>query len=350
MTEELTDLICDWDGEAVISRFDRPTGTWIFIALHNSKLGTPTGGTRMRVYPSPAAGLLDAQRLAEGMTSKWAVLDFDKGGGKAVLAIPGPLEEEARIGLLRRYGKLLCTLNGSFATGEDLGTTPEDMAVIAAESRYVHGVDASGHRVEDPGPFTARGVVSGIYAALAQVFGSPSVSGRTVLIQGVGDVGEPIARELAQAGARLLLSDVDEERVTELADALGGERVDPAAVYETPCDVFAPCAIGAIVNLGTLPKLSCRIVAGSANNQLREPGDASRLHERGILYAPDYVINGGGALAFGLMSRGETDHGRIMERMGSVGESLREIFSEAAQKNESPVVAARHRVERALSR
>ncbi len=348
MTEKLTELIEGWDGEGVVCRFDRPTGTWIFIALHNSTLGTPTGGTRLQSYPTPAAGLLDAQRLAEGMTSKWAVLNFDKGGGKAVLAVPGPLEGEARAGLLRRYGELLRALNGCFATGEDLGTTPQDMAIVASETRYVHGVDASGQRVEDPGPFTARGVVSGMYAALEQAFGSPDVTGKSVLIQGVGDVGEPIARELAQAGARLLLSDVDSPRVEALAAALNARVVAPAAVCETPCDIYAPCAIGATLDAETIPRLGCSVVAGSANNQLKEPVDAERLKERGILYAPDYVINGGGALAFGLLSRGETDKALLMARMGSVGESLREIFKEAAAEDESPVVAARHRVERAL--
>ena len=348
MTEQLTDLIEGWDGEGVVCRFDRPTGTWIFIALHDSTLGPPTGGTRLRQYSNPAEGLLDAQRLAEGMTSKWAVLDFDKGGGKAVLAVPGPMEGQARLGLLERYGALLRTLDGCFSTGEDLGTTPRDMAVVASQTRFVHGVDASGRRVEDPGPFTARGVVSGLYSALEQVFGSPRVEGKTVLIQGVGDVGEPIARELAQAGARLLLSDVDGPRVEGLAAELGAGLVSPERVYETPCDVYAPCAIGATLNAETIPRLRCSVVAGSANNQLREPADADRLLERRILYAPDYVINGGGALAFGLLSRGETDKGLLMARMDSVGDSLREIFSEASRAGESPVAAARKRVERAL--
>ena len=250
-----------WEGEAVIARFDRETEAWIFIALHSTALGTPVGGTRMRVYPSPGEGLRDAQRLAEGMTLKWATLEQPIGGGKAVLAMPGQLAADAREGLLRRYGMLVESLRGAFGTGEDLGTTPEDMAIIAAHTQYVHGTEAGG-RVADPGPFTARGVRRGIEAAARAALGRDDLSGVTVLVQGVGDVGFPLAEELAAQGARLFVSDVDGERVSRAVAALGATAVPPDEAWDIPCDVFAPCAVGGVLSARTVPRLACRVVAG----------------------------------------------------------------------------------------
>lgn len=348
-TSDLAAVIADWPGQAVVVRHDRPTGTWVFIALHDATLGQPTGGTRIKIYPTPADGLRDALRLAEGMTYKWAALSFDRGGGKAVLAIPRELSGDERSGLLHRYGLLVESLSGAFATGEDLGTTPDDMAFISRYTRWIAGSDREQGTAEDPGPFTAHGVLRGIEAGLRHVFGSPSLDGRSVLIQGVGDVGEQLARGLAAAGARLLLSDLDTVRVKRLAIELGAEVVPPDEVMTSACDVFAPCAIGGVLDSVSIPQLACRIVAGSANNQLAEEGDAERLHQRGILYAPDYVINGGGALAFGLIVRGERDHGVLTARVGEIGEALSEIFAEAAERGESPLHAARRRVERVLA-
>ncbi len=344
----MQELIREWPGLGIVSRFDEPTGTWVFIALHDNRLGRPTGGTRLRVYTAPEDGLLDAMRLAEGMTFKWAGLELPMGGGKAVLAAPGPLEGEARSGLLRRYGSLIEGLAGAFATGEDLGTTTADMEVIGEETRYVHLFPDEDGTATDPGPFTARGVFRGIEAALEAV-GEPGLESRSVLVQGIGDVGWPLAGLLADAGARILVADVDGERLAAACDRFGAESVPPEAVYETACDVFAPCAIGEVLDPETIPRLRCRIVAGSANSQLAEPGDAQRLHERGILYAPDYIVNGGGALAFGLLASGETDRERLYERMDLVGERLRAIFEEARGNSESPAVTAERQVRRTLA-
>jgi leucine dehydrogenase len=348
---DLATPIAGWDGLGVVVRYDAPTGTWIFVALHDDTLGRPTGGTRLRVYPTPEDGLRDALRLAEGMTHKWAAVGVDFGGGKAVLAAPGPLDGEARRGLLRRYGRLVDSLGGRFATGEDLGTTPDDMAVIAEQTRWVMGgtLGDDGQPL-DPGPYTARGVFRGLAAAVRHAYDGNGLGGRRVLIQGVGDVGDPLARELAAAGARLLLCDLDRDRAAALAAEIGAETVDPEAMWETPCDVFAPCAVGAVLDAETVPRLDCRVVAGSANNQLATAEDAERLHRRGILYAPDFVVNGGGALAFGLLELGETDRATLYARVEALGDSLGEIFAEAAERDESPLAAAHRRVARALDR
>ena len=348
-TSGLESVLRAWDGEAVVCRFDRDSGAWIFIALHSTALGTPVGGTRMRVYPTPADGLRDAQRLAETMTLKWATLELPIGGGKAVLALPGPLQPEARRGLLRRYGALVENLRGALGTGEDLGTTPEDMAVIAEQTRYVHGVEADG-RIADPGPFTARGVRRGIEAAVRAVLGRDGLGGVAVLVQGVGDVGFPLAQELAAEGARVLVSDVDAARLARARGELGATVVPPEAVSDTACDVFAPCAIGGVLSAATIPRLACRIVAGSANAQLDTPADEERLRQRGIVYVPDYVVNAGGALAFALHGRGERDEATLLGRMDRVGEIVAAVLAESAAEGTTPLAAAARRAARVLDR
>ncbi len=342
---DIETLLREWDGLATVVRYDRPTGAWIFIALHDDTLGPAMGGTRIKVYSEPAEGLLDAQRLAEGMTHKWAGAGIPLGGGKAVLAVREIPEGAEREALLRRYGRLIASLRGTFSTGPDLGSSPADMAVIARETRHVHGVHPGG--VIDPGPYTARGVAEAVRAVARRLFGSDDLHGRTVLVSGLGSVGAPLARRLHEAGATLLLSDVDRGRAEALAAELGGRVVAPEAVANTACDVFAPCAVGGVLDAETIPLLACRGVAGSANNQLGEPADAEALHARGILYAPDYVANSGGAIAFHLMAEKASEE-EIFRRLDGIGAVLDEIFGEAAHEDRSPLWAARRRVERML--
>jgi leucine dehydrogenase len=336
-------LIAHWSGESVISAFDADSGTWIFIAIHDTTLGPAVGGCRIRVYPAPRDALLDAMRLAEGMTAKWACIGFPLGGGKSVLAIPGSLEAGSRDRLLRRLGRLVASLRGLYACGPDLGTTPEDMAVIQEETEYVHGWDREHGEPLDPGPFTALGVFVGIRAAVQRVFRSSELAGCRVLVQGVGDVGVPLARMLADAGATVLLSDLVAERARSLGHDLGASTIPAEAVYATPCDVYAPCAVGATVNAEVVALLQCRIVAGSANNQLERPDDAEGLHDRGILYAPDYVINAGGAISLPMLREGRTIEA-VRDRVARIEQSLGEIFDEAAAAGESPLHTAQRRV------
>jgi leucine dehydrogenase len=350
VTDGLRELIEAWDGMAVVVRHDKPSGGWFFIALHDDTLGPPTGGIRMQVYPRPEDGMVDAMRLARGMTHKWAGVGLEVGGGKSVLALSRPLEGEERAGALRRFAHLIDGLRGGYWGGEDMGTTPEDMAFLARETPFIHGIRRDDGSAVDPGPFTARGVLAGIRAAVAHAFGDPTLDGRSVLIQGVGDVGLPLARLLSGEGARVLLSDLDGGRAEGVAEEVAGEVVAPENVYRTACDVFAPCAVGAVLNEGTIPGLQCRVVAGSANNQLAsEQEDARRLLERGIVYAPDYIVNAGGAIALAYLGQ-ERSETEIQARVDGIEETVAEILAEAAERGESPVAAAGRRVERMLAR
>lgn len=347
MTDTLREKIEAWNGDSVVVSHDRPTGTWIFIALHDTSMDCSIGGSRMKTYATPADGLEDALRLGEGMTYKWAGVGIAFGGAKGVMATPGPLDDEARDGLLHRYGQLVGSLKGRFRTGVDLGTTPEDLLKVAAACDYIVGV-VDGHS-EDPGPFTALGVHVGILSAIAHRFGSRSAAGRSVLIQGVGDVGEPLAEMLADDGAELYLSDIDGAVASTVAERLGATVVAPEDVYETDVDVYAPCAVGATVNPDTIPRLRCGIVAGSANNQLLTAADADALHDRGILYAPDYIINAGGAVAFAGIFDGIMDADQLNARVETIEGSLDRIFAEAADRDESPLAAAKRLAEEFLA-
>ncbi len=342
--------LAEWGGVGVVVRRDGPTGTWIFVVMDDDTLGPPTGGCRMKVYPTAGAGLADGLRLARGMTYKWAAMDFPFGGGKSVLAVPRPLHGDERRGLFLRFGGLLNSLGGRYGTGADLGTTVDDMRTIAEVTPYVIGVHGRDEGPMDPSPFTALGVFSGIRAALAHRFGSDDLAGRRVLVEGLGAVGEPLARRLATSGAEVLLADVDGDRIRQVADAVGGSVVPLAEVPRTACDVYAPCAVGATLNAEAILGLRCSIVAGAANNQLGAPEDADALHQRDILYAPDFVINGGGAMAFTLIYQGE-DRVEVLEaRVSEIGTRLTEIFEEAAQTGVTPWKAAHTLAERVLAR
>lgn len=349
MADSMRELIEAWEGLAVVVRHDKPSGSWFFVALHDDTLGPPTGGIRMQVYRRPEDGLVDAMRLARGMTHKWAGVGLEVGGGKSVMALSRTLEGEERLETLRRFAHLVKALRGGYWGGEDMGTTPEDMALLAREAPFIHGIRREDGSAVDPGPFTARGVLAGIRASVRHAFGDGSLQDRSVLIQGVGDVGRPLAALLAGEGARVLLSDLDPARVAEVASEVAGAGVVvPEGIYDAECDVFAPCAVGAILNRETIPRLRCRIVAGSANNQLAEEGpDAARLLERDILYAPDYIVNAGGAIALAFLAQGRPDD-EIWARVDGIEGTVDGILAEAGERAESPVEAARRRVERVL--
>lgn len=341
----LESLLSRWDGEEVAIRFDRPTRSWIVIAIHSARDGTAAGGTRMKCYPDLTAAVGDALRLSEAMTAKFTLADFDWGGGKAVIAVPPDLTASARNDLLRRYGRLIGQMGGLFRTGPDVGTSAADMDVIAETGApYVFGRSPEAGGSGDSGPATALGVFHSIRVVATRLFGSDSLQGKTVLVQGLGHVGRPLAASLLEAGARVLVSDLDEETVRQVRQHIGVEAVNPESVYHTRCDIFSPCALGGILNRRTIPHLRCHGVVGAANNQLETPEDAVRLQERDILYAPDFVVNLGAVVALvGIEGRGwsvDQAEQRITE---TVIRTLSDIF-ELSEAEGITTVAAANRI------
>lgn len=331
-----------WNGEELVVQRDQATGAWIFIAIHSTRLGPAAGGTRMKSYVGLTAALRDALRLSEGMTYKFAVPNLPFGGGKAVIAVSSGIDPADRHGLLRRYGEMVGRLGGRFRTGPDVGTTPADMDIIsetAGTNVFSRTVAAGG--AGDPGLFTALGVFSGMEAACEHVFGDPTLAGRRILVQGSGDVGGALIDLLASADARILFSEIDPDLVALNRDERGFTFVPPEGVLDAECDILAPCALGGVLGAETIPRLRCRIVAGSANNQLVVPSDADRLRAAGVLYAPDYVINVGGAMAIpGIESMGWTaQHARDQVR-SYVRTTLLAIFQNADRSGSSTAAAA----------
>jgi glutamate dehydrogenase/leucine dehydrogenase len=327
------DLLRRWDGEQAVIRYDEPSGAWMFVCVHSTVLGPAGGGTRMRVYAEPADGLADAMRLSQAMTVKMAVANAERGGGKAVLAVPELPSGRVRRALLLRYGRLVASLGGLYRTAGDMNIAPADLDVVKETCPWVYGTTGGGG---NSGRGTARGVLHGIRASIEHVHGDGDLNGRRVLVQGAGAVGADLVRDLLAEGADVLVSDVDEER----ARATGARVVPPADALSTECDVYAPCAVGGTLSADTIPRLRCRIVAGSANNQLAEPADAERLHAAGILYAPDYVVNAGGVLQLvGLEDRGLNEE-QLEASFAGIGDTLRQIFADADTAGIAPADAA----------
>ena len=304
-------------GHEQVSYFSDPeTGLETIVAIHDTHLGPSLGGTRIMDYDSEDEALEDVLRLSRAMTYKAAAADLPLGGGKAVvIGDPEAIKTEA---LLEAYGRAVDCLGGRYITSVDVGSYVPDMDVIARETEHVVGVSDG---LGDPSPITARGVRCGIEACVAHAFGEPSLEGVEVLVQGIGKVGSHLVTELLEAGASVSISDVNAEAVEAFASEHDVGVVDPDDVYSTSCDVFAPCAIGGVINDETVPDLECDVVAGAANNILMERRHAAALEERGILYAPDYVINAGGLITVAKEAFGGTreeafaDAERIRERL-----------------------------------
>lgn len=344
---DLNSIIEDWSGQSVIVKYHLPTDSWIFIAIHDTTLGPAVGGCRVSTYKTPLDGLRDAMRLAEGMTNKWAILNAARGGAKAVVAMPAGLTGSKRVGLLQCLGETIEDLRGTFQTAGDLGTTVSDLRTLAGFTRYVQCFDRVTGDYIDSGIYTALGVDAGIRSSLKRVFGDETVSGRRIVIQGVGQVGGRLARILTAEGARVLVSDINSEYLERLQDEIDCGVLSENMALETPCDVFSPCAIGGTITAESVAKLHCRIIAGGANNQLQDPGVADQIHRRGILYAPDYVINAGGAIALPMFYKG-AEEAEVCAEVCAIGDTLTRLFDEAAALGESPYHAACRRSELAL--
>lgn len=327
------DLLRGWDGEEAVIRFDAASGAWMFVCIHSTALGPGGGGTRMRVYPTPADGLADAMKLSGAMTRKFAAADIPRGGGKAVLAVPRLPEGEARRTLLLRYGELVAALGGTYRTAGDMNISPADLDVVAERCPWVYGTTGRGG---NSARGTAIGTLHAIRATVEHVFGSSSLSGRRVLVQGAGAVGADLIRLLQAEGADVLVSDVDEARAVQT----GATVVAAADVIGTECDLYSPCAVGGTLNAETIPELRCRAVAGCANNQLSEPEDGNRLHAAGILYAPDYVANAGGVIQLVGLEDLEWTEDELQQGLARVGDTLRTLFRASAEEGITPAAAA----------
>jgi leucine dehydrogenase len=321
------------DHELVQLVRDRESGLTAIIALHSTHLGPGAGGTRFWHYADPSDGLRDALRLSRGMSYKNAMAGLPMGGGKAVI-----LADRARTKtpeMLAAFANAVEALGGRYVTAEDVGISEADMEAVSKRTRFVSGLPAGeGEAGGDPGPFTAMGIYHGIKAAVAHKLGKDSLQGIRVALQGTGSVGGGVARLLRKDGARLVVADVDDARAKALAREVEGEVVSPDQIMSVSCDVFSPNALGAILDEAGIAALDCPIVAGGANNQLARAEHGRLLAERGILYAPDYVINAGGIISVTLEYLARTDGqpcdiNEVRKRIAQIPDRLRTIWKES---------------------
>ncbi|MCX7569164.1 Glu/Leu/Phe/Val dehydrogenase [Tumebacillus sp. DT12] len=283
-----------YDYEQLVFCHDEASGLKAIIAIHDTTLGPALGGTRMWVYENEEAAIEDALRLARGMTYKNAAAGLNLGGGKTVI-IGNPRTDKSEA-LFRAFGRYVESLNGRYITAEDVGTSVQDMDWIHMETDFVTGVSETYGSSGNPSPMTALGCFVGLKAAAKEAFGTDDLTGKTVAVQGVGNVGYYLSKHLHEAGANLIVTDINQDSIDRAVTEFGAKVVAPNEIFGVECDIFAPCALGAIINDDTIPQLKCKVVAGSANNQLKEERHGDILNEMGIVYAPDYVINSGGVI------------------------------------------------------
>jgi len=335
------------DHERVIRAKDRESGLIAFIAVHSTRLGPAAGGLRMRRYDSEEAALEDALRLSRGMSYKNAAAGLPLGGGKAVIL--GDPATEKSPALLRAFGRAVEALEGRYWTAEDMGMTPADMAVIREETAHVAGLPDGAHANGDPSPVTAQGIFNAIRTTARHRFGSAELTGRRVAVQGLGHVGQHLCRLLHEAGAQLVVADLDAQAVARVVAAHGATPVAPDEILGARADILAPCAVGAVLNAATIPALRVGAVAGGANNQLATPEDGARLHARGILYAPDFVANGGGIINVATEILGIEDREAwVAGKLDALTATLDAILSRAAALDVSPNEVVERIVEETL--
>jgi len=326
---------------------DKATGLKAIVAIHDSRLGPALGGCRFLPYDSDEAAFVDALRLARGMTYKAALAGLPHGGGKSVLV--RPRQHFDRVALFRAFGKFIDNLRGHYITAEDSGTGLEDMEVLRTVTPHVTGVDVAHGGSGDPSPFTALGVRRGIEACVKAKLGRATLENVQVAVQGVGHVGYHLCKELHAQGAKLFVADVDPLKAERAEREFGATVVALDAIFELPCDVLAPCALGSALNDATIPKLAVKIVAGAANNQLAEPRHGDDLHARGILYAPDYAINAGGLVNVAQEVAGY-DAAQSREKTLRIYDTIAEIIERSAKTGAPTYRIADMMVEEKLAR
>ncbi|MCL4521108.1 MAG: leucine dehydrogenase [Firmicutes bacterium] len=331
--------------EQVIFNYDKASGLKAIIAIHDTTLGPAIGGCRMWPYENSDDALEDALRLSESMTYKAAAAGLDFGGGKTVI-IGDPSSGKSE-GLFRALGRFVQTLQGRVTLSEDVGTNAEDFVHTAKETPYVVGLPTAYGGSGDTRDVTALGVIIAMRAALAYRFGSPSLSGRTIAVQGLGKVGLRVVRQALSEGASVIVADINPHAVGKAVAELNVEPTDPWAILETPCDIFAPCALGNVVNEETLPRLKCAIIAGSANNQLSDASYASRLRDQNILYAPDFIVNSGGLIQVADELKGYRSD-RAHHQVEAIYDTLTAIFTAADEEQLSTLDVAMRIVDERL--
>jgi len=331
--------------EQVVYNHDPASGLKAIIAIHSTALGPALGGTRFYPYGSEDDALADVLRLARGMSYKAAVAGLNLGGGKAViLGDPKRVKSEA---LLRAYGRFVQSLGGRYITAEDVGTYIPDMDVVALETSFVTGRSPANGGGGDPSINTAYGVLKGMQAVAEELWNEHELAGRHVVVQGVGKVGMHLCRLLHDAGAQLTIADLDVDNVARAVKEFGADTVEPGKAHAVECDIFAPCALGAVVNDDTLPELKCAAVAGSANNVLARDEHGYALRQLGILYAPDYVINAGGLINVADELRGysaERAKAKVEGIFGAVKDILHRAKAEGVPTSEAADRMARDRM------
>lgn len=321
------DYLKEYDYEQVVFCQDKHSGLKAIIGIHDTTLGPALGGTRIWDYKSEEEALIDVLRLSRGMTYKNAAAGLNLGGGKAVIiGDPDKIKSEE---LFRVFGKFVESLGGRYITAEDMNAGTKDMAYINEETDYVVGLEG---KSGNPSPVTAFGVFKGILAAVGEVYGTEDLNGKTVAVQGLGAVGYGVCEYLYKAGAKLFVTDIRKDSIERVVKDFGAISVDPDEIYAIDCDIFAPCAMGSIINDFTIDKLKCKIVAGCANNQLAEEKHGDMLMEKEILYVPDYVINSGGVINVYEELKGYNKE-RAMERAAGIYDSVKKIIKISKRDN-----------------
>jgi leucine dehydrogenase len=326
---------------------DPDTGLKAIIAIHDTTLGPALGGTRMWAYKSEADALNDVLRLSKGMTYKCAITGLNMGGGYSVII--GDSRKDKTEALMRKFGRFIKNLNGEFITAEDVGTNPRDMEYIRMETQHVTGVPENIGGSGDPSPITALGVFMGIKACVKEQFGSDNLTGKSIIVQGIGHVGENLVRLLRDENAKVYASDIYEERVGQIAKKYGAEAVSNNSIFDIDADIYAPCALGATINTETINKLKCGIIAGSANNQLLDETEHGQmLVDKGIIFAPDYVINAGGIINCYSELMGFSKK-RTLQLTENIYEATRNILKLSKSENISTINAANKIAEKRIA-
>ncbi|GEL77390.1 Leu/Phe/Val dehydrogenase [Tenuibacillus multivorans] len=327
---ELFKYLGEHDYEQVVFCHDENSGLKAIIAIHDTTLGPALGGTRMWTYDSEEDAVVDALRLAKGMTYKNAAAGLNLGGGKTVII--GDPKKDKNPEMFRAFGRYIQGLNGRYITAEDVGTTVHDMDTIYTETDFVTGISPEFGSSGNPSPATAYGVYLGMKATAKEAFGSDSLEGKTVAVQGVGNVAYNTCKYLHEEGAKLIVTDINKEAVKRAMEDFGAKAVDPDDIYSVDCDIYAPCALGATINDETIPQLKAKAIAGSANNQLAEPRHGEKLNELGIVFAPDYVINSGGVINVADELNGYNKD-RAYKQIEQIYDSLGKIFEISKRDN-----------------